>query len=692
MRLGCCITREDQLGALEGWADYCELPVAQALMGSDEAFDRLEAGLAASSVPARASNVFIPSQRKVVGPDVDSSGLRDYVQCAVDRMERLGIRVLVVGSGAARAIPEGFDRERALEQFEAFLREVAVRAADHGVTVALEPLRPQETNLLNTVAESAGFIRERDVGPALLLADLYHMREQQEPLEVLAETAGLLAHVHVAGVGRGRPGPEAQDLEPFLRALREAGYGGDCSIECSWNDYAAEAPRALEHMRAVARRAGWHASARGGGPPLPEPPSGLGRLRDLRSIPSGLDEPSGELGKINSHTRAEPLLAATWGLCLIAPQLGQVECTWRRRAPMTQRTFGFGIIGCGVIAPFHARAIAELPNARLVAVADVVPEAAAKRGAEFGVDHYSDVDALLARPDVDIVSVCVPSGLHAEVGVRAAAARKHLVVEKPIEITLDAADRLIEACRHHGVALTVISQHRFGAAVQRLRGLIDGGRLGRLVLGDALIKWYRTQAYYDSGDWRGTWSRDGGGSLMNQGVHYTDLLQWTMGPVERVFARTATAAHERIEVEDLAVAVLRFASGALGVLQASTAVYPGLPERLEVTGTGGTVVIEAGRMSICELKEEKGETEAYGAKIRAEEHAADESGGANDPAAISHAGHRVQIADLLEAIETGRQPSITGEEARKPLELILAVYQSAREGREVSLPLVVSRS
>jgi UDP-N-acetyl-2-amino-2-deoxyglucuronate dehydrogenase len=359
---------------------------------------------------------------------------------------------------------------------------------------------------------------------------------------------------------------------------------------------------------------------------------------------------------------------------------------------MTGRTFGFGIIGCGVISPFHARAVGELPNARLVAVADIVPESAEQRGGEFGVDFTTDVDELLARPDVDVVSICVPSGLHAEIGVRAAAAGKHVVVEKPIDITLEAADRLIAACHDHGVVLTVISQHRFGPAVQRLRGLIDGGRLGRLVLGDAIIKWYRSQEYYDSGDWRGTWSLDGGGCLMNQGVHYTDLLQWMMGPVERVFARTATAVHERIEVEDVAAAVLQFASGAVGVLQASTAVYPGLPERLEVTGTGGTVVIEAGRMRACELKDEKGETSAYGAKLRTDQPPADENGGATDPAAISHAGHRTQIADLLEAIETGRPPAITGEEARKPLEVVLAVYRSAREGREVSLPLAPARS
>lgn len=357
---------------------------------------------------------------------------------------------------------------------------------------------------------------------------------------------------------------------------------------------------------------------------------------------------------------------------------------------MAQRTYGFGIIGCGVIAPFHARAVGEVPNARLVAVADIVAERAEQRGAEFGVEHHADVDALLARPDVDAVSICVPSGLHAEVGVRAAEAGKHVVIEKPIEVTLEAADRLIEACQRHGVGMTVISQHRFGPAVRRLRELIDSGRLGRLIVGDAVIKWYRSQAYYDSGDWRGTWSLDGGGSLMNQGVHYTDLLQWMMGPVERVFARTLTAAHERIEVEDVAVATLQFASGAVGVLQASTAIYPGLPERLEVTGTGGTVVVEAGRLRVCELKDEKGETSAYGTKLQSEAPSVEGEGGSGDPTAISHAGHRAQIADLLESIETGRPPMITGEEARKPLELILAVYRSAREGREVSLPLATA--
>jgi UDP-N-acetyl-2-amino-2-deoxyglucuronate dehydrogenase len=355
---------------------------------------------------------------------------------------------------------------------------------------------------------------------------------------------------------------------------------------------------------------------------------------------------------------------------------------------VSPRTFGFGIIGCGVIAPFHAKAIAELPNARLVAVADALPERARDLAAQFGVDFHEEPDELLARTDVDIVSVCVPSGLHASVGMRVAAAGKHVVVEKPIEVTLEAADRLIAACSASQVELAVISQHRWDPGVHQLKELVESGRLGRLVLGDAVVKWYRTQQYYESGDWRGTMNLDGGGALMNQGVHYVDLLQWVMGPVDRVFARCRTAAHEQIEVEDIAVAVLSFANGAVGVLEGSTAVYPGLSERLEITGTEGTLIVEAGELKVRELKDEKGETTPYGGKVAP---AGEGRGqGAADPADISYRGHREQLADLVAAIESGRRPFIDGAEARKPLEIILAVYESARTGRDVTLPLSVA--
>src|SRR5580692_4124483 len=231
---------------------------------------------------------------------------------------------------------------------------------------------------------------------------------------------------------------------------------------------------------------------------------------------------------------------------------------------------GFGIIGTGVIAAIHASALALLPDVRLVAVTDVAGSRAESFAAARGCAAEADLDALLARRDVEVVCVCVPSGLHAEVGVRAAMAGKHLVVEKPIDVTLAAADRLIEAARSAGVALTVISQHRFDAGLVEARRLLSDGALGRLVLGEASTKWYRSQAYYDSADWRGSWAMDGG-SLLNQGVHYVDLLRWCMGPVAEVTAVCATRAHQ-MEAEDVAIAMLRFASGAVGTIVASTAV------------------------------------------------------------------------------------------------------------------------
>jgi UDP-N-acetyl-2-amino-2-deoxyglucuronate dehydrogenase len=348
-------------------------------------------------------------------------------------------------------------------------------------------------------------------------------------------------------------------------------------------------------------------------------------------------------------------------------------------------TYGFAIVGCGVIAPFHADSIRALPNAQLRAVVDVVPELAERRAAEWGCDAYTDLRAVLDRPDVHVVSVCVPSGLHAAIGTQVAAAGKHVVVEKPIEISLAAADRLIGACRRHGVTLSVISQHRFDVGIQRLHDTIAAGGLGRLVLGDAFIKRYRTQQYYDSAGWRATWELDGGGALMNQGVHYVDLLQWLMGPVERVVARCATVAHT-IPVEDVAIALLTFAGGAVGVIEASTATYPGFAERLEITGTHGTVVTEDGEIVTWALKSEQGETAPYGGKIRFQDPGRPPAPGPERARASKTAGHRAQLADLLDAIAVGRAPAISGEDARKPLEIILAVYESARTGREITLP------
>jgi predicted dehydrogenase len=335
---------------------------------------------------------------------------------------------------------------------------------------------------------------------------------------------------------------------------------------------------------------------------------------------------------------------------------------------------GFGIVGTGIVAAMHADAIAALPGARLVAVTDVDADAAAVFAASRGGTAERDLDALLARGDVDVVCVCVPSGLHAEVGLRAVKAGKHLAVEKPVDVTMEAADRLIGAARTAGVALTVISQHRFDPGLIEARRLIDEGALGRLVLGQASTKWYRGQAYYDSAGWRGTWAMDGG-SLLNQGIHYVDLLRWLMGPVAEVTAVCTTQAHQ-IEVEDTSLAIVRFTSGAVGTIVSSTAAFPGFAARLEITGTKGTVIVEDGRL-VSRAFGDGAQPPDGGPRPGA--------GAAADPAALDVHGHAAQLADLLAAIDEGRAPAVDGEAGRAALEIVCAVYESSRSGRTVTL-------
>jgi UDP-N-acetyl-2-amino-2-deoxyglucuronate dehydrogenase len=355
------------------------------------------------------------------------------------------------------------------------------------------------------------------------------------------------------------------------------------------------------------------------------------------------------------------------------------------------RVYGFGVVGCGVIGARHAQVARALPNAHFVAATDIIAERSKQLAADYGGEAEADLDSLLAREDVDVVAICTPNGLHSEVGVRAARAGKHLVVEKPIDITLAAADRLIGAAEAAGVKMTVISQHRFDAGLVELHRMLEAEQLGRLVMGDSRIKWYRTEAYFAAAPWRGDWAVGGGGALISQGIHYADLLLWCMGPVREVMAMCTTSAHD-IEVEDVEVAALRFASGAIGSLEAATAVFPGFRERLEVSGTAGTVVVEDGRIVVRELLAEHGEVGPYGSRV-AEAGAAGGAGGASassgasDPAAITNDAHGAQVADLLAAIDEDRQPAVTGADGRNVLELVLAVYESARRNAPVTLPL-----
>ncbi len=345
---------------------------------------------------------------------------------------------------------------------------------------------------------------------------------------------------------------------------------------------------------------------------------------------------------------------------------------------------GFGIIGCGMISNFHARAIADTPGAKLVACFDQVPAAAERLAGVTGCRAYATLDAMLADPAVHVVTVGTPSGAHLEPAVAAAKAGKHVIVEKPLEITLKRCDRIIEACAKAGVTLSTIFPSRFHDTSVTLKKAIDQGRFGRLTVGDAYVKWYRTQQYYDSGAWRGTWELDGGGALMNQAIHSVDLLTWLMGPVVEVRAQTGLLAHQRIAVEDVAMAVVRFASGAMGVIEASTAIYPGYLKRIEIHGTAGSAVMEEEDFVTWDFAKKKPQDEVIHAKMAEKKSG---GGGAADPAAIGHHGHARQFRDVVYAIKKGRGPRIDGAEGRRSVEIILAIYKSAETGTAVKLPL-----
>jgi len=345
---------------------------------------------------------------------------------------------------------------------------------------------------------------------------------------------------------------------------------------------------------------------------------------------------------------------------------------------------GFGIVGCGMIADFHARAIADTSGAKLVACYDTRPEAVDRLAKATGCRGYHDLDDLLADPEVNVVTIGTPSGAHLEPAVAAARAGKHVIVEKPLEITLGRCDRIIRECDKAGVVLSTIFPSRFHAASVEMRKAVATGRFGRLVAGDAYVKWYRTQKYYDSGAWRGTWELDGGGALMNQAIHSVDLLLSLMGPVAEVRAQTALLAHQRIAVEDHAVATLRFANGALGVIEASTAVWPGYLKRIEIHGTEGSAVLEEEDLVKWDFAKKRASDRAIEARMAAKKSG---GGGAADPAAIGHHGHAAQFRDVVRAIRKGAKPTIDGPEGRRSVEVILAVYKAAETGRAVELPL-----
>ncbi|GAA5483453.1 Gfo/Idh/MocA family protein [Haloferula sargassicola] len=336
----------------------------------------------------------------------------------------------------------------------------------------------------------------------------------------------------------------------------------------------------------------------------------------------------------------------------------------------------FGIIGAGMIGRFHARAIQAMAGGTLHSVYAKRPEAAEEFGSEFGVRASSDLDAFLADPELDIVTIATPSGAHLEPTLAALAAGKHVVCEKPLEITPDRIDQMIGAAAAAQKTLAAILNRRFHPAMDAFKRAADDGRFGRLTSASAYIKWFRDQAYYDSAEWRGTWALDGGGALMNQSIHTIDALLHLAGPVKSVQANTACLAHQRIEVEDIAVAILEFESGARGVIEGSTCTWSkdGHPARVQLCGTDGSVFLADEAFELWDFREEKPEDE----EVRRSFMKGAAAGlGANDPKAIGFLQHQRNFEEVVAAITEGREPATSASEARKSVALIHAIYESA---------------
>ena len=345
----------------------------------------------------------------------------------------------------------------------------------------------------------------------------------------------------------------------------------------------------------------------------------------------------------------------------------------------------FGIIGGGSIAGFHARAIQAMEGGKLIATYVRNPEKAAAFSKEHGCEVYTELNELLADDRIDIVTITTPSGYHLEPTIAAAKAGKHIICEKPLEITPERTEEMIRVCKEEGVVLSGIFNRRFYPAVEALKHAVVEGRFGTLTLCDAYVKWYRTQAYYDSGAWRGTWELDGGGALMNQSIHTIDLLTYIAGDVKRLSASTACLIHEGIEVEDTAVAILEFESGARGVIQGSTACWSatGHPAEVHICGSHGSAFMADEYFRVWEFQEDHPEDRLIRSKLMRSSGA---GAGANDPKAIDFIGHQRNFEDVVRAIERGKEPLVSGAEALKSIKIIDAIYRSTREdGKWVSV-------
>jgi UDP-N-acetyl-2-amino-2-deoxyglucuronate dehydrogenase len=347
---------------------------------------------------------------------------------------------------------------------------------------------------------------------------------------------------------------------------------------------------------------------------------------------------------------------------------------------MSEKIYTFGVVGAGMISKFHAKAFEAMPNAKLVAILDRSDERATAFAKENNCTAYTDMDNFLAHPGLDFVTICTPSGSHMDPAIAAAKAGKHVIVEKPVDVTIEKIDAMIKAADENNVHLIGILPRRFNESTKIFKKAIENGRFGKIVLADAYVKWWRTQAYYDSAAWRGTWALDGGGALMNQSIHTIDLLLHLMGDVKSVCAFAGLEAHKDIEVEDVAVAIVEFKNGARGVIQGSTACWSkdGHPAQVQISGDAGSAFMVDDKFSVWEFRDSSPED----AKVLAEfgVNAGAAGAGAADPSAISFEWHQRNFEEAIAAVEEGRPSSTSGQEGRRAVELICAIYESAKNG------------
>ncbi|MGC8622121.1 MAG: Gfo/Idh/MocA family protein [Caldisphaera sp.] len=339
----------------------------------------------------------------------------------------------------------------------------------------------------------------------------------------------------------------------------------------------------------------------------------------------------------------------------------------------------FAVIGCGTAGICHIQAIKELPEAKLVAIACTSrgKKEAIKLSEKYKCDYYIDYLEMLKRDDIDVVSVAVPHWLHSEIGINIAKAGKHIIVEKPIDISINKAYSLIRAAHEANVKLCVIFQSRFAEDVVLTKQAIEDGKIGKINFAAAYLKLYREQEYYDDNPWRGKIKLSGGGVLINQSIHYVDLLRYLAGPIEEVFGYITTRGHKNIEVEDEAVATIKFANGAIGIIEGSTIAYPGFGQRIDIYGDKGSIVIKNDKIIEWKLKSHEPNPSVV-KEIRS---------GIDSPDIIDITLHKRQIQDMIKAIKDNREPFINGEEGLSSLEIVLAIYKSAETHKPVRLPL-----